>query len=343
MMHKTPLGAVSSSDARWRQPSFRRRLLFQELGVVVAGIVIAIIFEAASPNFLTIDSVASILAAAVQFGIVGLGVTFLLIAGEFDLSVGPVYALVPLVMAWLFVQHQVNAWIAFGLALLFAIGIGLLNGLLTVLLNIPSFIVTLAAALFWEGVSLNLTGGYPISYFGHEHLMNWLGAAQIGRTGISVAVFWLVATGLLFSVILRQTRFGNWVYASGGDPLAARAMGVPVKRVKLINFAVASLLAGLTGIIQFGSLGSATPTQGSDLALTAIVVAVVGGAALAGGRGSILGAMLGALVLGMSYTGLILMGVSSTWFTSFVGFVLLFAVIVNLRTGRLKARLGVIG
>ena len=102
------------------------------------------------------------------------------------------------------------------------------------------------------------------------------------------------------------------------------------------------MLAALTGIIQFGSFGSATPTQGSDLALTALVVAVVGGGSLMGGRGSIFGAMLAAIVLGMSYTGLVLSGVSTTWFQSFVGFLLLFAVIINIRTEGIGARLGVI-
>ena len=114
-------------------------------------------------------------------------------------------------------------------------------------------------------------------------------------------------------------------------------MGVPVARVKVGCFLLSSLLAAFTGIIQFGSFGSATPTQGSDLALTAIVVAVVGGGSLMGGRGSIMGALLAAIVLGMSYTGLILSGVSTTWFQSFVGFLLLFAVIINQRTAGLGA------
>jgi ribose/xylose/arabinose/galactoside ABC-type transport system permease subunit len=139
-----------------------------------------------------------------------------------------------------------------------------------------------------------------------------------------------------------MTAVGNWIFASGGDGRAARAMGVPVGRVKVACFVLSSLLAAVTGIIQFGSFGSATPTQGSDLALTAIVVAVVGGASLLGGRGSIIGALLAAIVLGMSYTGLVLSGVSTTWFQSFVGFLLLFAVIVNLRTAGIGAKLGVI-
>jgi ribose/xylose/arabinose/galactoside ABC-type transport system permease subunit len=331
-------------------PSFAARLkaagislfVVQELGVLVAGIVIAAVFTALSPQFLTAASAGSILASAVQFGVVGLGVTILMIAGEFDLSVASVYSLCPLVMASLWIDHDVNVFVALALALLLALGIGLINGLATILLQIPSFIITLATALFWAGVSLNLTGGYPLSFFGESVVMDSLGAAEIGKTRISVSIIWLIAIAIMLSALLRKTATGNWIFASGGDARAARAMGVPVGAVKLGCFLLSSLLAALTGIIQFGSFGSATPTQGSDLALTAIVVAVVGGGSLMGGRGSVIGALLAAIVLGMSYTGLVLSGVSTTWFQSFVGFLLLFAVIINLRTEKLGARMGVI-
>lgn len=319
-----------------------RLFALQELGVLVAGLAIAAVFALLSPEFLTLASAGSILASAVQFGLVGLGVTMLLIAGEYDLSVASVYSLCPLVMAALWINGDVNVYLALFLALALAALIGLINGLATLYLGIPSFIITLATALFWAGVSLNLTGGYPISYFGDAAIMNWLGAAEIGSSRISLSILWLLATAAILMVVLRATPVGNWVFACGGDGRAARAMGVPVGVVKVCCFMLCSILAALTGIIQFGSFGSATPTQGSDLALTAIVVAVVGGGSLLGGRGSIIGALLAAVVLGMSYTGLVLSGVSTTWFQSFVGFLLLFAVIINLRTAALGAKFGVI-
>lgn len=319
-----------------------RLFAIQELGVLVAAILIGTVFSLLSPEFLTAASAGSILASAVQFGVVGLGVTVLMIAGEFDLSVASVYSLCPLVMAALWVNYDVNVFLALAIALLLAVGIGVLNGLATLMLGIPSFIITLATALFWAGVSLNLTGGYPISYFGDSPVMNWLGTAEIGSSKISVSILWLVGIAVILAAILRLTATGNWVFASGGDARAARAMGVPVNAVKLGCFILSSVLAAFTGIIQFGSFGSATPTQGSDLALTALVVAVVGGGSLLGGRGSIMGALLAAIVLGMSYTGLVLSGVSTTWFQSFVGFLLLFAVVINLRTAGLGAKLGVI-
>lgn len=319
-----------------------RIFAIQELGVLIAGLFIGVVFALLSPEYLTAASAGSILASAVQFGIVGLGITILMISGEFDLSVASVYSLCPLVMASLWVDHDLNVFLALALAMFLAAGIGTLNGLATLVLGIPSFIVTLAMALFWAGVSLNLTGGYPISYFGDSPVMGWLGTAEIGNSRISVSILWLIGIAIILAAVLRLTAVGNWIFASGGDGRAARAMGVPVGRVKLGCFVLSSALAAFTGIVQFGSFGSASPTQGSDLALTAIVVAVVGGGALMGGRGSIIGSLLAALVLGMSYTGLVLSGVSTTWFQSFVGFLLLFAVITNLRIGILGARLGVI-
>jgi simple sugar transport system permease protein len=321
---------------------FAKIFAIQELGVLLAGLIIAGVFGYLSPQFFTAGSAGSILGSAVQFGVVGLGVTVLMIAGEFDISVASVYSLCPMVMASLWLTHGLNVMVALAVSLLLAIAIGLINGLATLILNIPSFIITLATALFWAGVSLNLTGGYPISFFGKSAVMQWLGAAEFGKSHISVSILWLLAIALVLSIVLRMTAIGNWIFASGGDGRAARAMGVPVGRVKVACFVLSSLLAAVTGIIQFGSFGSATPTQGSDLALTAIVVAVVGGASLLGGRGSIIGALLAAIVLGMSYTGLVLCGVSTTWFQSFVGFLLLFAVIVNLRTAGIGAKLGVI-
>src|SRR5262249_34667781 len=153
---------------------------------LAAGIIIAAVFSYLSPQFLTVASAGSILASAVQFGVVGLGVTVLMIAGEFDLSVASVYSLCPLVMAWLWINAGFNIVVALGLSLLLALAIGLVNGLSTLMLRIPSFIITLATALFWAGVSLNLTGGYPISFFGQSSVMNALGATEFGKSHISV-------------------------------------------------------------------------------------------------------------------------------------------------------------
>lgn len=330
-----------SGSVLWRLRA--HALGLHELGVVVAGVIIAAAFTITSSHFLTASTMGPLLTAATQFGVVGIGVTMLMIAGEFDLSVGSVYALSPLIMAWMFVNHHQSVWLSLIVGLLVAVAIGALNGLAVLILKVPSFIVTLASALFWAGVALNISGGYPISYYGHAGLLNWLGATTLGvNAQVSVGVFWFLGIGIAAAFVLRVTRFGNWVFAGGGDRNAARAMGVPVARVKLACFVLSATLAGFTGIIEFATFGSSQPTGGSDLNLEAIVVAAVGGTVLTGGRGSIIGAMLASIVLGMANVGLVLAGVSSTWFQAFVGFVLMVAVVINLRTEGFKRRFGVI-
>ena len=142
-------GLFATNSEPTRSSPFAKVFAIQELGVLVAGFIIAAAFAYQSPEFLTAASAGSILASAVQFGVVGLGVTVLMIAGEFDISVASVYSLCPMVMASLWVTHGLNVFVALALSLLLAIAIGLINGLATLLLNIPSFIVTLATALFW--------------------------------------------------------------------------------------------------------------------------------------------------------------------------------------------------
>ena len=308
--------------------------------MLVAGIVIGTVFAFLSPQFLTAASAGSILASAVQFGMVGLGVTILMISGEFDLSVASVYSLCPLVMASLWIDHGFNVFMALGFAL------------------------TLRSASACSTGSRRSSSASRRSSSRSPPRCSGRGQPQPHRRLSDLVLRRFAGDELARHRRDRQQQDLRL------DPLADRHRHDPRRRApdgrgqldlrerrrrprgardgragragqgRLLL--LSSLLAAFTGIIQFGSFGSATPTQGSDLALTAIVVAVVGGGSLMGGRGSIMGALLAAIVLGMSYTGLILSGVSTTWFQSFVGFLLLFAVIINQRTAGLGARFGVI-
>jgi ribose/xylose/arabinose/galactoside ABC-type transport system permease subunit len=330
----------ATATRQWVAQAARRIFFIREFGVVLAAVTIAIFFGVLSDHFFTLGTTANYLQTAVQYGITGIGITMLMIGGEFDLSVGSVYSFAPLIGAWLWLKIGWGIYPAFGVAMGMSLAIGLLNGFVTTKLKIPSFIATLATMFFFKGLALVVTGGYAISYFGSEPLIMALGQASIGP--FSVSVIWYVALGAVLTVVLRRLRFGNWVQATGGDREAARSMGVPVDRVKIICFALSASLAGLAGLITFASFGTVTPAQGADLPLIAIVVAVVGGTSLLGGQGSIVGAMVGSVVLGMTFSGLVLIGAPPQWFTSFVGIVLLVAVLVNLRIGAAKVAAGVL-
>ena len=234
-----------------------------------------------------------------------------MISGEMDLSVDQTsrWAHDP---AMLITKQNWNLILAFIFAISCSAGIGALNGLVTLYARIPSFITTLGAMMFWRGVALYLTQGWPISIFENIPLLGWLGGDRIVST-LHISAIWWLAIGILFWIILQKTPYGNWVFATGGKRGAARALGVPDVKVKLINFTLIGLLAGLGGCFQLGRMGSMSPVWGQDLALEAIAASVIGGNSLNGGVGSILGTMLGAITMASIRIGLVMIGAPAYW------------------------------
>lgn len=299
------------------------------LGVLIA------IFGTMSSHTFSRQEVSGVTGLTASIGIVAIGVTFLMISGEFDLSVGAVFAFSAVVFGKLIADDGFPPWLALLAVLGLAIAIGCVNGLVTTHFGIPSFITTLATLLILQGIDLVISGGNTILFFGNSKLMSTLGGT-VPHTTLGVRVLWFVAfTGVLWFV-LERTPYGNWVAAAGGRAGVARAMGVPTRRVKLINFAACSLCAALAGMMQFASYGAASAQDGQDYELLAIVAAVIGGTSLFGVTGTIIGSAVGALILGLLQSGLILVGVPGPWYEPLIGFILLLAVIVNVRLSKLN-------
>lgn len=291
----------------------------------------ATIFELMSGKFLTADQMAGVTNIAAAVGTIGVGVAFLMISGEFDLSVGAMYAFIPIVTGKLIVEFHWTPWLAFATGMAVALAFGLGHGIITTVLRIPSFITTLGTLFVLTGLDYLITGGYPIDFFEKNSLFTVLGH-QFGSTGAFAAPFvWMLGIALMLWLVLTCTRYGNWTYAAGSRAGVARAMGVPVRRVKTANFMIASGLAGFAGIAQFAQLGSISAGFGQDYNLLAIVAAVLGGTSLFGVIGSIPGTVLGALILASLQTGLVLVGAPGQWYTSMIGIILLFVVILNVR------------
>ncbi len=313
----------------------RRFLAFRELGPLVGLVIMDVIFQLKSGVFFTASNLTGVTTIASSVGIVGIGVTFLMIAGEFDLSVGGMFAFAPIVMGKLIVDHGLNEWLAFFLCLAMAAAIGFANGLVTLRFGIPSFITTLGSLFILDGVNLILTGGQQVEYFGQSSLFPILGG-QIGTGPVYASLVWLFFFAAVFWFVLQRTRYGNWTFAAGGRGGIARAVGVPVYRVKAINFCLAAVLAGFAGCTEFAYLGSVASGQGDKMELYAIVVAVVGGTSLFGVTGTIIGTVIGALILSSLETGLVLIGAPGSLYTSLIGTILIVAVIVNVRLDRLS-------
>jgi simple sugar transport system permease protein len=309
---------------------WRRLLAVRELGVLIALLLLIAIFSVLQPAFLTLDTFGDILTQAAELGVAAVGVTFLMIAGEFDLSVGSNFAFTGVVLALLVTKTTVPAVVAVPLALVGAATIGLLNGVVTLLTRIPSFITTLGTMMMWRGLALAITGGWPISILSASALLDVLGGQVVWGT-LRISAVWLLIVTTIFWILLGKTRYGNWVFATGGRREAARALGVPVSRVKLLNFSLAGVLAGAAGLMQFGRMSSMSPVWGDALALEAIAAAVIGGTSLMGGAGTILGTILGAVTMAAIRVGLVMVGAPSYWYTAFLGVVVVLAVILNVR------------
>ncbi|MGC9529276.1 MAG: ABC transporter permease [Candidatus Bipolaricaulaceae bacterium] len=303
-----------------------------EVGVIGAFVILFVVFSCLSSSFLTLRNMTGIFTVVSELGIVVIGIAFLMIAGEFDLSVSSVYAL----SGFLFVTFasHLNSLLALLATLAVAAVIGLLNGLITLRARIPSFIATLGMMMFLRGVFLAITGGTSVSYSG-DALVPALLTKSIG-SGFRPSHLWFIGLAVVFSLVLTKTRYGNWVFATGGKREVARAMGVNVNRVKLTNFVLCALLAGFAGCIVLTRFKIANASFGTGMELEAIASAVIGGTFLTGGYGTIIGAFFGAFLMGMMRTGLIMSGAPAYWYQAFVGAILILAATVNLKLHRLE-------
>jgi len=272
---------------------------------------------------------------APDLGIVALGVGMLMICGEFDLSVSSTLPFCAYIFASLLragVSLFLLPFITLGVGAL----LGLLNGLITVKGRIPSFIATLGTMMFWRGVLYVHSRMSPIGirpYLPSESSFQQIFTGQIGGV-LPMQVIWFVAVGLILGILLHFHKFGNWVYATGDNREAARAMGINTDRVKMACFTIVGILCGLVGIMQALRLGSFAATQGIGFELKAIAASVVGGTLLTGGVGSIVGVFLGALTIQILENGLILMRVPVFGITAFIGLAIISFVILNTYVGR---------
>jgi simple sugar transport system permease protein len=310
------------------QPLLVALLQHPELGVTVSFFSIALVFIALVPDkFLTLPTLYSILTLAGELGVVSVGVAFLMISGEFNLAVGSIYALVPMGVAYM-MMAGVDMLLASLVMLALAFAIGVAMGYITLRAGIPSFITSLGFMMFIRGILLAVTGGFPVRMPYDHWLAFWLNG-PLNEEGLRTSALWLLLLTLIFAFILDWTPYGNWTYAVGGSASTARELGVSVPKVKVLNFGVSSLLAGLAGLIAFSRFKVVDPTLGSGLELEAITSAVLGGCLLSGGYGSIAGTFLGALLVAMTRVGLVLAKAPAYWYQAFIGVLLIIATVIN--------------
>ena len=332
--------SVITSERMLRTNPLRRLLVRPETGAVAGAIAVWIFFAivAGGSGFLTSRGVSSYLSVSAELAIQAIPVALLMIGGEFDLSIGSTVGATGMIIAILSTQFGWNIWASIVVALIFAVLVGILNGYLVIRTGLPSFIVTLGTAYILLGATTGITSivtnGLTVVN-GIDQAPGYSSAHAIFATALGggqqfpIEIIWALALVALATWLLLGTSFGNWIFGVGGDAHAARNIGVPVTRVKILLFIGTAVCSCLLAIILDVKFTNADVLRGQGNEFYAIVAAVVGGVLLTGGYGSAIGAMIGALVFGIVEEGIVFAGVNAEWYKAVIGLILLLAVLLN--------------
>ncbi|MEV2276027.1 ABC transporter permease [Nocardiopsis sp. NPDC049922] len=334
-----PPGNGSEKALRVSSRSALRRFLTRpEVGSLVGAVIVFTVFFTIAEPFRSAGAFTNILYASSTIGIMAVGVALLMIGGEFDLSAGVAVissGLAASMFAWYF---SLNVWVGILFALAVSLAIGFLNGWILVRTKLPSFLVTLSMFLMLQGLNIGITklvlgtvSTRNISTMDGFDQARAIFASSFTVAGVEVRVtvlWWMVFVGLATWVLMR-TKVGNWIYAVGGNAESARAVGVPVAKVKIGLFMTVGFMAWFSGMHLLFMFNTVQSAEGVGNELLYIMAAVVGGCLLTGGYGTVIGAAIGAFIYGMTRQGIVLAGWDNNWVFFFVGAMLLLAVVVN--------------
>lgn len=306
----------------YRANRWRRAMLNRTYVITVTGIVVFIIFALSIDRFFTLENLLNMLRQVALLGIMSVGMTFLFVVGEIDISIGSIYGFLTVIIGILVGRHGWNPWPGMLATVLLGAVIGANTGLIVTRIGIPSFVVTLAELVAYRSAALLVSGERP-------SVANGIGsfyAASGGYLGgvLPWLVVWMAVIVVLGGIVLARTKFGYHVFATGGDSQAARNWGIDVRQIKLLCFVITGALCGLSAALLFGWLQVAAPITGTGLEFSVIAAVILGGTALQGGRGSIYGSLVGAMIIGMVSSGLVLLGLSQQWKDVATGGLILF-------------------
>ena len=316
--------------------SIKQVLVKPEVSTFIMFIVIMVGFYFANPRFLDERNIRIVMGITPEYIIVAIGIAILMISGEFDLSVGSVFALVPMAIVQL--THQgFNIWLSIALGLSIGIVIGFINGFITLRFGIPSFIATLGMLYIARSLTTVATAGFPPP-FPHE-LPNEMFVYQFEL--FRASLYWSLLVAVILGILLHRSNLGNWIYATGGDVIAASSMGIKTNNIKMFCFILCGFLAGFAGMIQTFRLEAPLPSQGYLLELESIAAAVIGGVSLFGGIGTVIGAMIGAILIRFLESGIIMARIDAEWFRAGLGTLIILSVVFNTYISRRATQIGI--
>jgi ribose transport system permease protein len=312
----------------------RAWLKIRELNILSVLLLVGILISIFSPYFLTTNNLMGVFRSFSLIGIMSIGMMLVIITSGIDLSVGSVMGLSSLITALAF-QHGLSAWVAVPAGLAVGLAVGSFNGFLITRIQLPPFIATLGTLSIGRGLMYIITKGVPVTPDVPDSF-TFIGQGYIGFVPFPVIIMLLLT--ICFSVIMRSTRFGRHVYATGGNEVAARLSGVRTDRVKFSVYALSGLIASIAGIVSFSRFVSAEPASGFGAELDVIAAAAIGGASLSGGAGSVEGAIIGAALAGIITNGVVLLNIDTYAQQAITGCVILIAVSIDIWRVRSKGR-----
>jgi ribose transport system permease protein len=333
----------SRPEAVDQAPGRLRRIFGQrEVGILSAAILLFIILtvvnqDGAVNRFTQTDNLLTIARQISLVAIIAVGMTYIIIAGEIDLSIGSLFGVAGIALG-LLIKDGHSPWLALAAALALGASVGLFNGLVSTKLGVPSFVVTLGMLSALRGAALGLAGGWPVSGFDPHRFFALTGGFLVIETdhytSIPMQVIWMLVVLLIGWWVLTKTRFGYHLYATGSNKQAAILNGIATDRVKITAFMFIGFLAALAASLQLGFFKSFQPTNGQGLELQVIAAVIIGGTNLFGGSGNVLGTLIGAAIIGMITNGLILAGVPTYWQFVAIGLIIIFAVVLDVQIRR---------
>ena len=304
--------------------------LYERYGLFAILLLLGAVFTALNPNFFTLYNIQNIFKQSSINGLIAFGMTFVILLGCIDLSVGSILALVGFITSTLIVEFQVPSFIAIVLGLALGVGLGLINGLLVARVKLQPFIATLITMTVYRGITLILSDGLPVRNISqYSTIAEFINRGSLGIIPVSMLILLLVFA--VIWVLLNKTVFGRHLYATGGNEEAARLSTVPTEKVKIWGFVLSGLLSAMAAILYISRYNSIYPNAGIGIELDAIAAVVIGGTSMNGGKGLITGTILGVLIIGMLDNGLNLLGVSSFYQEVIKGLVILVAVVIDIK------------
>ncbi len=314
---------LGAGEATLKRSPLRRLLAVDELGIFIALVLFFIVGASSSPYFLTVSNLTGILQNITFLGFLSIGVGLVLMAGEIDISVGSIFGLTGVVAALVLREgYPLAAAIASGL--LVGVACGLVNGLVAQVIKIPVVVMTLATLGIYRAIALALANGSPVGGLPtNAFFFDWFGQGAVAQVSYITILFLIVA--LIAEIVLRWTSSGFRLLAIGSNPQAARLVGFHVERTRVMLLAFSGFISGLSGVCSVAYLDTASPTGGTGYELSVLAAVIIGGVKLTGGRGSILGVLLGLCVIGIFQNLVVLWGVSPNWTQGVSGLVLIAA------------------